>query len=117
MTGTIFRLPDDLLLQRGLTYTIMPDGRSLRVPAMNRLDVRSEAQNHEEDGDHDMRQALQDILMGKKPVKGRAHYNRRGVPVNRVNPRGPRGGPAPIDPNEGIRPVVVGADPLAGIEM
>ena len=44
MPGTIYRLPDDMSLQRGITYTFLPDGRSLRVPAMNRLDVRAAAQ-------------------------------------------------------------------------
>ena len=62
MTGTIFRLPDDMHLQRGITYTILPDGRSVRVPSMNKLQVHASAQSHDEDDDHDMMQALQDIL-------------------------------------------------------
>ena len=87
MTGTIFRLPDDMHLQRGITYTILPDGRSVRVPSMNKLQVHASAQSHDEDDDHDMMQALQDILMGKKPTKGRASFNRRGrAGGNRVNP-------------------------------
>ena len=78
MTGTIFRLPDDRVLQRGLTYTILPDGRSLRVPAMSRLSVRADSQSHEENGDHDIMEALQNILKGKKPVQGKARHNRLG---------------------------------------
>jgi len=78
MVGTIFRLPDDRQLQRGLTFTIMPDGRSLRVPAMNRISVRAESQSHDENGGHDIVQALQNILQGKKPVAGRARHNRLG---------------------------------------
>lgn len=118
MPGTIFRLPDDQALQRGVTFTILPDGRSLRVPAMNRITVRASSQKHEEDGDHDMMQALQDILMGKKNVKGRSRFNRNGrAQGNRVDPvrAGVRGGPAPIDPNAGFRPVVeqVGGPPVA----
>ena len=94
MTGTIFRLPDDMHLQRGITYTILPDGRSVRVPSMNKLQVHASAQSHEEDDDHDMMQALQDILMGKKPTKGRASFNNRGraggnrVPHQRAPVRG-----------------------------
>ena len=78
MIGTIFRLPDEKTLQRGFTFTILPDGRSLRVPSMSKLEVRALSQSHEQDGDHDMMQALQDILMGKKPVDGRARMNRAG---------------------------------------
>lgn len=85
-TGTIYRLPDDMHLQRGITFTIMPDGRSLRVPAMSRMQVRADSQSHEENGDHDVMQALTDILQGKKPVPGRARHNRRGQAVgNRRN--------------------------------
>ena len=58
MPGTIFRLPDQLSLQRGITYTIMPDGRSLRVPVRNKLQVRADSQSHEEDGDHDIVQFI-----------------------------------------------------------
>ena len=78
MVGTIFRLPDDRFLQRGVTFTIMPDGRSLRVPAMSRLNVRADSQSHEENGDHDIVEALQNILKGKKPVAGKARHNRLG---------------------------------------
>ena len=107
MVGTIFRLPDDRQLQRGVTFTIMPDGRSLRVPAMSRLQVRAESQSHEEDSGHDMMQALQDILKGKKPVPGRARHNNRGqAHGNRVEGhRGAvRGAPARYDFGEGLRP-------------
>ena len=106
MTGTIFRLPDEMSLQRGITFTIMPDGRSLRVPPMHKLTVRAESQSHEEDGDHDMVQALQDLLGGKKPVRGRAQYNNKGrAHGNRVNPRPRRAGPARADGGEGFRQV------------
>ena len=114
MTGTIFRLPDDIQLQRGVTFTILPDGRSLRVPAMNRLTVRSESQSHDENDNHDYLQALQDILKGKKPVRGRARFMPGGLGRaggNRVNPRAHlRGGPAPVDPGEGFRPVMEGGE-------
>ena len=102
MEGTIFRLPDDGQLQRGITFTIMPDGRSLRVPAMSRLQVRAESQSHDENGGHDIMQALQDILKGKKSVRGRARFNRRGqAHGHRVG--APVGRPAW---GEGLRPAV-----------
>ena len=104
MPGTIFRLPDQMSLQRGITFTILPDGRSLRVPAMNRLDVRAQSQSHEEDGSHDMMQALQNILQGKKPVRGKARFNNRGrAHGNRVIHRNVRGNPLAMDPGEGLR--------------
>ena len=86
MPGTIFRLPDDRALQRGITYTFLPDGRRTVVPAMSRLDVRAHAQSHDENEHSDIVQALQDILQGRKPVPGRA-LNRRGVAHGgRINP-------------------------------
>ena len=54
MPGTIFRMIDDMSLQRGITYTILPDGRSLRVPAMARINVRAHADSHAEDDGQDM---------------------------------------------------------------
>jgi hypothetical protein len=78
MEGTIFRLPDDTQLQRGITFTIMPDGRSLRVPAMSRIHVRAASQSHDEGGGQDMMQALKDILKGKKPGSGREMNRRPG---------------------------------------
>jgi hypothetical protein len=73
MPGTIFRLPDITSLQRGITYTILPDGRSIRVPAMTRLTVRANAESHRGKEGDDIMQAA-----GKKPVDGRARFNRRG---------------------------------------
>jgi hypothetical protein len=97
MPGSIYHLPDDTSLQRGITYTILPDGRSIRVPAMNRLDVRASAQGHQEGQDGDIMQALQQILTGKRGKasfdgQGRARRGRRGAPVGR---RAPERGPAP----------------------
>ena len=106
MTGTIFRLPDDMQLQRGITFTILPDGRPLRVPAMSRLQVRAESQSHEQDQGKGMMQALQDLLRGKKPVPGRYQHNLRG----RVHKKGQafdlggRRDPYLVDPHGGVRP-------------
>ena len=106
MPGSIFRLPDIISLQRGITYTILPDGRRLRVPAMTRLDVRAAAENHTDNQGHDMVQALTDILSGKKPVPGRSRINNRGqAHGNRVQLQAPvRGDPVRYDPREGLRP-------------
>ena len=119
MVGTIFRLPDETRLQRGYTFTILPDGQPIKVPAMNRIQVRSESESHDNDRNHDMVQALQDILAGKKPTQGRARFNRLGqAHGNRVGGpiegmRAPaRGGPVPFE-DQGLRPAVVGGRPIA----
>ena len=114
MPGTIFRMRDDTTLLRGITYTILPDGRSLRVPAMNRLDVRASAESHSNNEQHDIVQALKDIMQGKKPVPGRARFNRHGqahgarvdhdVQQGRV-----RAAPPPYDAHEGLRPGAIEA--------
>ena len=93
MPGTIYRLPDDMTLQRGITYTFLPDGRSIRVPAMNRLDVRAAAQGHQEGEDGDIMQALQQILTGKR---GKASFDGQGRAQGPAAPApvGRRRGPA-----------------------
>ena len=113
MPGTIFRLPDDLTLQRGITYTFLPDGRRLRVPSMNRMQVRADAQGHQENEDGDIMQALQDIIKGKKPGAGRAKFNRHGV-AQRMQGRRAGGGrpvvrydPAEGGRGQGLRPVAI----------
>ena len=103
MPGTIFRRRDDSRLQRGITYTILPDGKSLRVPDMHRMNVRAAADSHEQDQHGDT-----DLLKGKKPVPGRARYNRHGqAHGNRIQHDAEkgrvRGAPPPYDPNEGLR--------------
>ena len=110
MPGSIYRLPDDLTLQRGITYTFLPDGKRIRVPAMNRMQVRAESQGHQEGEDADVMQALTALLSGKK-----APRHRRGGAVPADGPGGIRhirGGEPRNDPNEpdhgaGLRPVAV----------
>jgi hypothetical protein len=112
MPGTIFRLPDDLSLQRGITYTFLPDGRRLRVPSMNRLQVRAESQSHQEGHDSDIVQALQDIISGKKPVSGRPSFNQRGRAHRVPAHRRVEGYPGRQIRGEGLRPVgIVEAPP------
>ena len=86
MTGTIFRLPDDLTLQRGITYTFLPDGRRMRVPTMNRLEVRAASQGHQNNEDGDIVEALQKLLTGKKPTAGKARFDHVGRANRRVLP-------------------------------
>ena len=106
MPGTIFRLPDNMQLQRGITFTILPDGRSLRVPAMSRMQVRAESQSHDQDQGKGMMEALQDILKGRKPVPGRLRHNRRGRlhAVGAAFDQGGRRDPYLVDPHGGVRP-------------
>ena len=97
MRGSIYRRLDDRSLVRGITYTYLPDGRTMRVPAMQRLSVRSHSESHANDEAADAIQALQDLLTGRKPIPGRARLNRRGVAHGgRINPdnRDIRGPPA-----------------------
>ena len=76
--GTIFRLPDIPSLVRGVTFTIMPDGKHQRVPTMNRQVVKAQNQQHADSESGDVMQALQDILQGKKPVDDRARFDHVG---------------------------------------
>ena len=79
MAGSIYRLPDNKNLQRGITYTILPDGNSLSVPAMSRMEVRARAESHTNKQSTDVMQALADMLQGKKAGMGdRAQFNQRG---------------------------------------
>ena len=45
---------------------------------MNRLDVRAEAQGHQENEDTDIAQALKQLLGGKKPTGDDARFDRFG---------------------------------------
>jgi hypothetical protein len=91
--GSIYRLPDDMSLQRGITYTFLPDGRSMRVPSMNRMMVRASAEGHQENENQDIMSALQQMLSGKRPTAGKARFNNMGrahVPDRRVGAGGVR---------------------------
>ena len=111
MVGYFTRMLDDRSLVRGVTYTIMPDGKSLRVPAMNRLVVRSQAESHTEDEGRSIVQALQNLIAGKKPLKGQARFNRHGVVQRGLAGFHPQ--PAVADPAEHmLRPVQIGGGGL-----
>ena len=104
MVGTIFRLPDDQSLQRGTTFTILPDGTHKRVPVMHRLDVRAQNQAHANDEHGDIMQALQNILKGRKSMPGEARHDSHGrAHGNRVrHPGAHRVGPGIP---QGLRPI------------
>ena len=75
---------------------------------MSRLSVRAKADSHGHDEHDDIVQALTDLLEGKKPVKGRARFNKHGqAHGNRVQHQSGnkpiRGGPPRYDRNEGLR--------------
>ena len=75
--GSIYRLPDDMSLH-GITYTYLPDGRSMEVPSMNRMMVRASAEGHQEDENQDIMSALQQIISGKRPTAGKARFDHMG---------------------------------------
>jgi hypothetical protein len=113
MPGTIFRLPDNMSLQRGITYTILPDGRMLKVPSMSRIMVRAAASTHDENDDSDIVQALSNLIKGKKP-QGRQRVQRgpRGQQIGGQGigqrPEVQRvGAPPLVDRGEGLRPAIV----------
>ena len=76
-------------LVRGITFTILPDGQSMRVPAMNRAEVRAHSNKHAEGEQNEIMQALHDLMHGKNPQAGRGARDIHGVhKVSRVNQRG-----------------------------
>ena len=104
MPGTIFRLPDDTGLQRGITYTILPDGKMIQVPSMSRMMVRAASSSHDENDEQSIAKALKSLLEGKKEEhKGR---RRPGVQREGTAQRGnvPLSG---LDARGGLRPAVV----------
>ena len=108
MTGTIYRLPDDMTLQRGYTYTYLPDGRAMRVPSMNRLQVRAAAEGHQENENTDIVEALQQLITGKRKTGSKASFD----PMGRANKqaadaRNPVRGPPERVQGQGIRPMPV----------
>ena len=90
LRGWVYRTPDDLSLQRGITFTILPDGRRLRVPRMQKV-YRDNTDNdvHDDQYGGNMAMLLADILGGRKPGTGK----RRGpVRVDRdYGKHGPQG--------------------------
>jgi len=64
--GAIWRLPDDERLQRGYTYTILPDGRMVKVPASLKQKVHAPSQVHEQKHGSEMVELLKSLMEGRK---------------------------------------------------
>ena len=45
--GSVYRLPDNTALQRGITFTVIPDGRRMQVPPVFRNEVQALAEKHQ----------------------------------------------------------------------
>ena len=91
--GSVYRLPDNTALQRGITFTVIPDGRRMQVPPMFRNEVQALAEKHQASENADIVQALQNIIQGRKPqpnearlgADGRVHRGRRvPAPPHRI---------------------------------
>ena len=88
IVGTIFRLPDITSLVRGITFTILPDGRSMRVPTMSRAEVRAHSNKHADGEENEIMQALHDLMHGKTPQPGRGRRGHSGRHRPGVDVRG-----------------------------
>ena len=71
MKGTIFDLPDNKNLVRGITYTILPDGKHMRVPARHRRMIRAPNTTHARQENLDIMQAMSDMVKNIKPKHDR----------------------------------------------
>ena len=70
MPGSIFRLPDDMRLQRGPTLVRLPGGREVRVPATERRSVATPSQQHDMNSAQARMQMMMAILAGKPSHPG-----------------------------------------------
>ena len=106
MRGTIFRLPDDMSLQRGITFTILPDGKMIQVPSMSRMMVRAASSSHDENDEQQIVKALQDILKGKKSDARPRDRRRPHIQREPANQRG-QIPILPVQRGEGLRPAII----------
>ena len=65
MPGSIYRLPDDMRLQRGPTLVRLPGGREVRVPANERRSVSTMTQQHDMNSAQSRMQMMMALLRGK----------------------------------------------------
>ena len=65
MPGSIYRLPDDMRLQRGPTLVRLPGGREVRVPANERRDIATASQQHDMNSAQSRMQMMMALLSGK----------------------------------------------------
>ena len=80
--GSILTLPDDLRLQRGPTYGILPDGQMVKVPNSVKKQVHAPANGHDQKYGSEMMEVLNALLEGRKPPsaeenRGMVNFDRR----------------------------------------
>ena len=71
-------LPDDTSLVRGATIVIMPDGRRMRVPAMQRRFVKAPGDSHDVSEADKILKSLQAMVQGKKAPEPAPHRQAAG---------------------------------------
>ena len=92
--GSIYRLPDDMRLQRGPTLVRLPGGREVRVPATERRSLATASQGHDMNTAQSKMAMMMAILSGKsglRPRVGNTHplHDRRlgGTPDVSLGPQ------------------------------
>ena len=75
-------LPDDLRLQRGPTYGILPDGQMVKVPNSVKKQVYAPANGHDQKYGSEMMELLNALLEGRKlpsaeENRGMVNFDRR----------------------------------------
>ena len=64
--GAIWRLPDDERLVRGYTYSVLPDGRMVKVPAALKQHAGAPSEIHDQKAGSEMVELLRALMEGKK---------------------------------------------------
>ena len=67
MPGSIYRLPDDMRLQRGPTLVRLPGGREVRVPANERRNIATASQQHDTNSAQARMQMMMALLNSVSP--------------------------------------------------
>ena len=98
LRGSWRHLPDDLSMVRGPTIVILPDGRSLRVPAQMKNDVVAPGDKHDADDGNSILQSFQKMLRGMSGGKRANKQARARASRRHAGGRGPLN---PLDPDEG----------------
>ena len=89
--GSIYRLPDDMRLQRGPTLVRLPGGREVRVPATERRSLATASQGHDMNTAQSKMAMMMAILSGK-PTNPEAPAGWKHAPAApRREPRSARG--------------------------
>ena len=80
--GSIYRLPDDMRLQRGPTLVRLPGGREVRVPATERRSIATASQGHDMNSAQSKMAMMMAILSGK-PTQPEAPAGWKHAPAAR----------------------------------